>query len=414
LSGTCAKCLDDINNGTCAWCETSSECMNLTHVDTKCDLYESDNCTSPQEDACQQQEGCLSCVSLSASNGCGFCDNELCIQGNSSGPFDALCKSWYFGQNSTCSDIKCDDFSGDCFSCAAQTKCGFCNSTTCVAGNQTGPEHGTCSSYIFNATSTCGEEKLNCSGHGTCESCTGDKSERCGWCSSSRLCMEYDPNESGQPIGQSCEVWKPKTCILSCFDFKDCSSCQSNSNCGWCNTTLCTEGSNSGPLLESIVCELWGFNNCPYDCTALNVDQCTTCINHNECGWCDLGGAGSDCIQLTNASTCTGTFSNGTCQPLSYQCDEFTTCNQCVSYSQCSWCGTILGCTDYEPTCDLTGGCNPNNGNKRLTTSWIIVIIFAILIFIGGSIGGVAFYKVYWTKRHYYGDGIDVPTRMTT
>jgi len=403
----CEKCLDPVNNGTCAWCSSSFTCMSASQINPSvCSIYASFSCDSGTEESiCRSESSCGACLDNAF---CGWCDNQECLYGNSTGPFLGVCESWGFGDGAKyCSlPINCSDYD-DCFLCTEQDVCGWClqGSGSCLYGNSSSSEDSTCTAgnWTFNSNATCAGNTLDCSIHTSCSSCNDDPSDRCGWCSSTQQCISYD-GESGAPV--QCTDFRPSACVQSCYDFSsNCSYCLQNENCGWCNSSFCVEGNANGPLSSVFTCSTWGRDNCPYDCGLYtNQGGCTVCSSYLECAWCQSPNAfESSCLQASNTTACNGLWTiSGDCEPhVSDYCSEHLTCGTCTADIGCSWCGGTAGCvvlSTYTGPCD-SSGCSTGNSTKM---KWVMgSTVIGIVAF--ASVAGVGiWYKVYWKKRHYY------------
>jgi len=387
FSSNCQECTASKD---CGWCEAAGKCMNSTNgiPDGNCNIWW---LTCSDEDICLDNQDCSSCTE----NGCGWCDDYQCLKGTSQGAEKATCQQWVFGQNQNCTK-KCNDYT-NCFSCTSGNSellgsCGWCNSSsTCLPGSN-GTVTGVCDHLLWNSCTTSGE-KIECTKHENCSSCMGDMSDKCGWCESTNACLQKD---------QECSDFKKdKTCEDSCLDFShDCTTCSTNKNCGWCNTTLCVEGSLKGPSFTN--CSNWSFHQCGQNDTCLLYDDCLSCINSKEgqCGWCE-NGASSDCMNKKNHTQCQGQWKTTQCTAYVFTCSSLTTCEDCVNYppGECVWCGQEGACRlaiDVGTSCQYSCG-----GQSTMLGPGVI----AALVIVGVSIIGLAlgmWYRFYWVKRHYY------------
>ena len=114
-----------------------------------------------------------------------------------------------------------------------------------------------------------------CSLASSCEECTGNI---CLWCPSLQNCVHSSVYPYWYSYGQ-CLGWVSHSsrCFGNCSDYKNCSNCQSNPYCGWCNdpsdTGLgdCSEGGFTTPRNSSYCVdygddklhERWFFEVCP-------------------------------------------------------------------------------------------------------------------------------------------------------
>jgi len=350
------------------------------------------------EDSCEQQSSCDDCKKLPF---CGWCDNHYCLEGNSTTAFSTSCDTWTFGLSSDCAFASSCKHFNDCFSCTQELGCGWCNETFCTEGSKSGSSIGQCTLWSYNVTdSLCADEQLVCSKHLNCSSCASDPSDRCGWCESSGQCLVYD----GENQPANCFFWKEKVCTPTCKDFShDCGKCIENDNCGWCNSSLCVEGITSGPTAIDVQCQTWGFENCPYDC-ALFSEACSTCNGFPACGWCE-NEPSSLCMQSVNSSECGGLWEiNGNCQPITTPCNTYSSCSTCVASPSCNWCGSDYGCEDAPSQLGKSNPCvqTCSKTPKLSTTEIVLIIVSCSIVGVGGFFGFLAFYRIYWTKRHYY------------
>lgn len=404
----CDKCLDVDFNGTCSWCNTTGTCNFSSVISSSCSVYSQFSCSTAEEETVCRLNTDLGCEGCTSIEDCGWCGGEdgSCLYGNDTGPLLADCVPWIFGNYSTCESVLNCSLFEDCFECAQQPECGYCDSgnySFCADGNATGPLIGTCSNgsrwiININTTGSCAEEVVNCTKHSTCDSCTADSSRRCGWCGSSEHCMEYDPNQSEQP--SNCEMWMPDTCEVSCLSLSaSCDSCNKKEKCGWCShngTVHCVEGGSGGPISGDIVCETWGKGICPYNCSLLS--NCESCVVYNQvCSWCNIAdGARSSCIQATD-NNCAGIpISGGSCTAPVSSCVSYQSCETCVSDSDCGWCGS--GCNSKGACSSAATSCSGSTS----ATKWILIGVFTSLGTGVIASGMIAWYRLYWKKRHYY------------
>jgi len=191
----------------------------------------------------------------------------------------------------------------------------------------------------------------------------------------------------------TCSNWREFTCEASCADLLTCSDCTLNEQCGWCNSSLCIER-NSTEGVNQLYCDTWGLTNCPFDCSYNG--QCETCIIQEKCGWCTL--QSDTCVFYDgNSSNCEGNLNVGHCPVYPLDCRAYLDCNSCVEKLGCSWCGGNEGCVTSST---VFSACKQTC--FELAVGWIIVIAFAGLVVVSSIIGSIAWYRIYWTKRHYY------------
>jgi len=385
-----ASCQECNSYESCGWCGATEKCMNSTNrtPDGNCDIWW---LSCSDEDSCLDHQDCSPCTT----GGCGWCDDNQCLRGTIQGPENATCQQWVFGHDANCTK-NCKDYS-DCFSCmsgvnGSPTSCGWCNFTSsCLPGNLNGTSTGFCEKWLWNTCTSSGE-KIECTKHTNCSTCVGDMSDQCGWCEDTNTCLQKN---------QECSNFKKdKTCSDSCFDFSDnCTVCSANKNCGWCNSTLCVEGSLNGPSFAN--CTKWSFQNCTKNDTCPLYTDCLSCLNLNEgsCGWCE-NGASSGCMDTSDHSSCEGQWKTMQCTAYVFTCSSLTTCEDCVNYppGECVWCGQEGACRlaiDVGTSCQYSCGQNMALGPG----------VIAALVIVGVSILGLGFglwYRFYWVKRHYY------------
>jgi len=84
----------------------------------------------------------------------------------------------------------------------------------------------------------------SCSQITTCSTCVAKAS--CGWCQSSKKCIQGD---AVGPLTGSCSFYDYGKCSESgCNGYRDCSACLVNTDCGWCEAMgMCLEGTKNGP-----------------------------------------------------------------------------------------------------------------------------------------------------------------------
>ncbi|KAJ4460694.1 putative CRE-TAG-53 protein [Paratrimastix pyriformis] len=248
-----------------------------------------------------------------------------------------------------------------------------------------------------------------------CATCT-KRSPTCGWCASKQACLSGD----GEPLYESCPVWRSKTCPDDCSSLLTCDDCTASVNCGWCFNTpsyphpteACFPGTRDGPIFGD--CFEWtkepeGCPECPRnadcgDCLSSpycgycpsqktcmmgnahgpangtcpdwiqDARQCAappSCASHTtcddcaadaHCGFCDDDEVDIRCQSGNSTGPVTGSCRNwnfGKCTPLA-QCDTHRTCDKCTADSRCGWCNDlgVARCMDGDKVGPATATCH--------------------------------------------------------
>jgi len=106
------------------------------------------DCTSDIPDPCRQlnnRDTCDLCLRIDSSFPCGFClDEQMCLLGNSSGPYTCSCNLWLFERtNQSAIDKLCAEdlcLSNNCADCTAKSYCVWCEAEQlCLSGGMFGP-----------------------------------------------------------------------------------------------------------------------------------------------------------------------------------------------------------------------------------------------------------------------------------
>lgn len=86
-----------------------------------------------------------------------------------------------------------------------------------------------------------------------------------------------------------------------------------------------------------------------------------------------------------------------------FRCSSLQNCKGCVTYSECAWCpneqdGSCQDAAQVGTACQYICPSNsPLNKFPPIAIAAISVGSFILL-----TIGGVAWHRLYWKKRHYY------------
>ncbi len=199
----------------------------------------------------------------------------------------------------TCLYISTDEYCNNlkaCNECAMDSKCGWCNYTTCISGNATSPTYSRCNTWQYQQCTPCNvllpnvallsivnvharykEAVLSllaepflfaflvpCSDFVECDQCTQPGNDHCGWCEATRKCLVVEdaktcprdwfhkscPGDlSLLPLSHYC--WTKSNSVLFssnlsslpipipapilCRYYKTCQECTDfSANCWWC------------------------------------------------------------------------------------------------------------------------------------------------------------------------------------
>lgn len=105
-----------------------------------------------------------------------------------------------------------------------------------------------------------------CSQHNLCGSCLSENA--CVWCADGAgSCVQGDLS-TGPVDTKTCKNWEGSYCSAEpCAQYTSCSTCTSDSFCGWSSTEkVCVEGDKKGPLTGKT--EEWRWNVCQDDAAA--------------------------------------------------------------------------------------------------------------------------------------------------
>jgi len=97
-----------------------------------------------------------------------------------------------------------------------------------------------------------------------CQSCV---SAYCGWCESTRKCMEGDPfgPSPGNYCANATTAWRYGYCSEHCASHISCSDCLDDLPCGWCGENgTCAVGTIVGPYYINCTANhwIWYRNEC--------------------------------------------------------------------------------------------------------------------------------------------------------
>jgi len=176
-----------------------------------------------------------------------------------------------------------------------------------------------------------------CSNLGNCTSCSSNTS--CGWCSPTQQCLEGTQTgpKAGYCLGTSWQ-YGPGRCA-KCEAMKDCRQCLENkADCGWCASNLECQPLNYFKQIGGCV---------PAAACACSVyKSCDLCLEGSNCQWCEQEGLCSDA-----SLTCNGPFFNKT---VGCPCTVYGDCPSCGNAYSCQWCDNTKKC---EPAGKNGTGC---------------------------------------------------------
>ena len=91
-----------------------------------------------------------------------------------------------------------------------------------------------------------------------------------------------------------------------CENFKSCSDCTRQRQCGWCEANKkCATGAPKGPKAESLCqVDFWMFSFCP-SVPCPQYKDCKSCLMDPNCGWCaSSGGSKADDDDSSDSGRC--------------------------------------------------------------------------------------------------------------
>lgn len=105
---------------------------------------------------------CSSCIAAS----CGYCAaTYACTPGSQSGPDSGSCSTWIWS-TARCPYVPvpaCSWYIGVCSSCTRLSSCGFCRATgSCTVGSSSGPSGGSCPSWAWLSSSCSAVPETSC------------------------------------------------------------------------------------------------------------------------------------------------------------------------------------------------------------------------------------------------------------
>ena len=381
----CQNCLENYDIST-----KCQSCINFFDYDTncieckkgyygeKCDMACFKGCDTTEENCNRKDAKCKKCKFPYYGEKCEYESNKKnCIEIDKETGNCLKCEETYYLINndcescsSNCSESKCEDGTGNCYSCASNNTYGdkceyscseFCKKITggpicyringsCVegcitSGNFSDDKCTECTDGYYNRTGGCTELcPENCDGicdkdNGFCHGCkSGFYKDKCDERCNQTLCK----SDCQQTSGKCNECNNPYYQNIS--DDQGCTRCPNN----------CTKCSYILNIIKCTECEIGKYGNtCEEDCSSNCKEQCNidgNCVCKEEyygdkcsqeCKGCDFQGCRDD----------TGECFHHFCSDRFY---DPRTCNSTCSEN----CGN-------EGTCDLfTGECSICNGNK--------------------------------------------------
>lgn len=295
---TAEKCIASSAGVKCAWNSDKKSCQPLHRSNSTkgVELKWCPTCpTCPRKSAanltvlCEKQTSCPSCLQNNYSCvWCGtVCAHKHCPKG-SKGLADARENQTDVEQCQQSESSNCDKLH-NCHACHTEFHCGWQNDHRCYtfvreSGNKT--EKAVLSD---NYRVKCDN---SCSSRPTCKACILGS---CMWCISQQRCLETNAYAATFPLAQ-CTEWTTSKCsALSCEDFQTCSTCQEHERCGWCDDGSktgkgrCLDGAASGPLSSTGSTFRLNGSLCPAqnwyftDCPKCQCNGHSTCNGSSEC-----------------------------------------------------------------------------------------------------------------------------------
>ncbi|KYQ89575.1 putative mediator complex subunit 9 [Tieghemostelium lacteum] len=306
-------------------------------------------------DVCTSIENCNYCTNTTFGDvGCIFASNT------------SMCNGCMWSDPHTCpsnGESSCDTYKS-CRECSSGSpQCGWCTSTeTCMSVTSNGYlcSDIECAGCVISSPLSCPTEQYKCADFTSPRNCTSNP--QCGWCTSSKTCMDTTSNGYLCDSSQNC-VGCLRTDPLdvpslenSCSDFHSPRDCSSQPQCGWCTSSdTCVDVTSDGYICSPETCQgciITDPLSAPFEYTfCANQTNCRECSTNPQCGWC------------TSSQTCMDTTSDGyLCEPNQCQgclrtdpsscptgintCQDFKTPRECSSNPQCAFCTSSNTCVD--------------------------------------------------------------------
>ncbi|OQV18166.1 Attractin [Hypsibius exemplaris] len=329
------SCLGSVKLGRrCAWSERTKQCLHSTSLMAGLEFVKCPRSSESDDAYCNEHVSCHDCLS----NG-GKC--QWCKEGNKCSSSTCKNNSGAVAELGLCPKEATS-------ACGVYLNCMACislSNDTCVWRRDEG-HGGTCAAKnpgpptdIMETTAALCD--IQCNARTSCDSCS-TQAGTCMWCANEEKCIDSSAYLAVFPYGQ-CRDWQAmnRRCakVSKCEDFKSCSHCMDNPDCGWCDdgsaTGLghCFTGASRGPrIADACPAQRWFFVNCP---------SCN-CNGHSRC-------------------------TNGTsvCQ----HCGDFTEGEHCDRCMPDRFGDPRNGGNCTQCQCPLNShGCDPENGNCKCTT----------------------------------------------
>eukprot|EP01107_Rhizomastix_libera_P011946 TRINITY_DN2968_c0_g1_i1.p1 TRINITY_DN2968_c0_g1~~TRINITY_DN2968_c0_g1_i1.p1 ORF type:complete len:1208 (-),score=299.05 TRINITY_DN2968_c0_g1_i1:27-3650(-) len=320
-SSICNSITSRVQTLSCAWCESSGECISNSDYSTSC----------VQCSGISLQSKCES-----KSKYCVYCPNEnLC---KNKGTECLKCENQTASVCSSLSNCKyctlfgvCKNTTETCPSCNSNcdlSVCKKCSSTICVGKNSTCTD---CSTFSNNdcenhsGCKVCSSSQECQSDLDACQSCTSITSgsicrsnDGCSWCDSSQLCLN-------KTMSATCK---------NCTEIQS-SSCNSNNGCKWCEV-------DKSCLSKSISCST---------CRSKTQSQCYELPS--TCSWCQLS---KYCGNSTSACL---------------SCPMLNSEIICKKFSECKWNSKCISASEESQ--------KSSSSSSTIIIAVVISVLFALI-----------------------------------
>jgi len=349
LAFSCGACT---NASGCSWCAGAGGGGGFCQTaGSGCQAYQANTTAQCAATTCFTHGSCGTCVNSTSS--CAWCSDASGTNGGGNGcqPASLACTNpapRSLTAYSSCQAMAiCHAFDGECDACAVTSGCSFCNAAAgpgLLCYAQSVMPQGNCTAVKCPSY---------CAKFADCTSCNNDAN--CAYCDTGAA-------QSCQPNWACANGATVTNCNGACLlAGSNCTTCAANpTTCEFCsdataNAQSCTTRGNcpGGPQFTTTRGTCAGVSSC------IGIPNCTACQNSSSiCSWCtsNTGGPGS-CQPTAPPATCPGGQTlTTTCPPAPTGCAAYLSLSGCCGNTSCTYCQSpatgVSTCTTYN-------SCNP-------------------------------------------------------